>query len=95
MVEVKDVPEEKRYVVLVDGKRAGLLDYELRGDAFVALHTEIDGAYGGQGLGGILVRHVLDEVRDTGLTLNPLCPFVAHFVAQNAQYADLVDGGAS
>ncbi len=94
MVEVTDVPGEQRFVISVDGQRAGLLDYALRGDLFVALHTEIDPAYAGQGLGGILVRQVLDGVRDAGMRLRPLCPFVAHFVRNNADYADLVEDGA-
>ena len=94
-MEVTDVPDEQRFVITVDGQRAGLLDYTLRDDLFVALHTEIDPAYAGQGLGGILVRQVLDEVRDSGMRLRPLCPFVAHFVRNNADYADLVDDGAA
>ena len=97
MVEVSDVPDESRYVVTVDGAVAGFLSYRLQGDQFIAVHTEIDPAYGGQGLGGTLVQQVLDNVRDDGLRLLPLCPFVKGFLAKHPEYSDLVDrnGGAA
>ena len=96
MVEVSDVPDEHRYVVTVDGARAGFMDYKIRGDVFVAIHTEIDPAFGGQGLGSRLVSSVLDEVRASGRRLSPLCPFVQRFLEGHPEYADLVshDSGA-
>ena len=90
MIEVTDVPDEQRFVVTVDGKRAGRLDYEVRGDVFVALHTEIDRAHEGQGLAAILVREVLDQVRDTGLVLRPVCPYVLRYLRKHPEYGDLV-----
>jgi uncharacterized protein len=97
MVEVSDVPDENRFVVKVDGAVAGFLRYRLQGDQFVAVHTEIDPAFSGQGLGGTLVTNVLDNVRDTGLRLLPLCPFVKGFLEKHPEYNDLVvrNGGAS
>jgi predicted GNAT family acetyltransferase len=91
MVEVIDVPEEQRYVITVDGQRAGLLDYQVLGDVFVALHAEVDPAFAGQTLGATLVRQVLDEVREYGRRLRPRCPFVSYFLRENPEYADLVD----
>lgn len=90
MVEVSDVPDEHRYVVTVDGERAGFLDYKIRGDVFVAIHTEIDPAFGGRGLGSVLVTEVLDQVRAAGRRLSPVCPFVQHFLEEHAEYRDLV-----
>ncbi|MGH3446424.1 MAG: GNAT family N-acetyltransferase [Nocardioidaceae bacterium] len=91
MADVKDMPDERRYVIEVDGARAGFLDYALRGDTLVARHTEIDSAYDGQGLGSALVRHVLDHVRDTGMWVRPICPFVASYIEAHPDYQDLVD----
>ncbi len=88
--EISDVPAESRYVLDLDGVRAGFMDYRLRGDVFVAVHTEIDPAYSGQGLGDLLVRRVLDQVRDTGMSLRPLCPFVQRFLQKHREYDDLV-----
>ncbi len=90
MIEVVDVPDEHRFVISVDGRPAGFMDYQVRGDEFLAIHTEIDPAFEGQGLAGALVRHVLDEVRDTGLALKPLCPYVRSYLGKHPEYADLV-----
>jgi predicted GNAT family acetyltransferase len=38
-----------------------------------------------------LVRHALDDLRAQGRRVDPACPFVAHYIRQNPEYADLVD----
>jgi uncharacterized protein len=91
VAEVSDVPEEQRYVLTVDGQRVGRLDYALEGDMFVATHVVVKPAYEGRGLGTELVRHVLDEVRETGLALRPECPFVVYFLRKHPEYADLLE----
>ena len=88
--EITDVARESRYVLTLDGSAAGFMDYRVRGDVLIAVHTEIDAAYAGQGLGDALVRHVLDQVRDTGMSLRPLCPFVQRFLQKHPEYDDLV-----
>ena len=89
-IEIVDVPEDSRFELRVDGVRAGFMDYAIRGDTFTAIHTEVDPAYGGQGLGERLVRHVLEMVRDTGMALRPVCPFVKAFLQKHHEYDDLV-----
>jgi len=93
VAEVEHLPESQRFEISVDGRRVGMLDYDVREGAFVALHTEIDPAYGGRGLGGVLVEQVLDHVRTTGLRLVPACPFVADYVDKNSRYSDLLATG--
>jgi hypothetical protein len=75
---------------VVDGKQVGRLEYAVRGDTFIAIHTEVDPAYAGHGLAEQLVSHVLDEVRDTGMSLRPLCPYVKRFLEKHPEYDDLV-----
>ncbi len=90
VIEIFDVPDERRFVLTVDDQRAGVLEYKISGDVFIAIHTEIDPAYAGQGLGSKLVQRVLDDVRQSGRSLRPLCPFVQRFLKQNPSYQDLV-----
>jgi uncharacterized protein len=88
--EIVDVPEKSRYELYRDGALLGFMDYSLDGDTFIALHTEIDPAYAGHGIGGELVTQVLDRVRDTGLMVRPLCPFVKRFLQRHREYDDIV-----
>ena len=89
MVEVSDVPGERRYVLTVDGQRVGRLDYAVEGNVFIAEHVVVRPSHERQGLGSRLVRQVLDEVRASGRRLRPQCPFVVHFLAEHPEYADL------
>jgi hypothetical protein len=54
-------------------------------------HTEVDEAHQGQGVGGALVRRVLDEIRSRGGTITAICPFVAEYLSKTNAYADIID----
>jgi uncharacterized protein len=43
-------------------------------------HTEIDPAFEGRGLGGILVGRALADVASRGETIVPRCPFVVRYL---------------
>lgn len=88
--EVAHDPDRARYVLRVDGEVVGVADYRDRGDALVFHHTEVERDRRGHGLGAILVRGALDDVRARGRTIVPTCWFVAEFVDLHPDYADLV-----
>src|SRR4051794_8909245 len=88
-IEVSDDPARSRFEVLVDGESAGQAVYELRPGTIVFLHTEIDDAYGGRGLGGTLVRAALDSARERGLHVVATCPFVRGWIQKHPHYPDL------
>jgi predicted GNAT family acetyltransferase len=80
MLEIGDVPAARRYDSSVEGRVVGRVDYRRVQDRLVALHTEVEAAYAGRGIGSKLVRRVLDDARAGGLKVTPRCPlFVAHF----------------
>jgi predicted GNAT family acetyltransferase len=88
--EVKNNPARSRYELLVDGDLAGIADYHVAGERVVFPHTEIDPGRRGQGLGAVLVRGALDDVRAAGRTVVPHCWYVAQFIRENPQYRELV-----
>ena len=88
---VRRVDERHRYEILVDGARAGLTAYRDRDDRRVFFPTEIDDAYAGQGLAGILVEHALTDVRASGMRIVPVCPYVAKFLKKHEEFADITD----
>lgn len=88
--EVSHEPERTRYVLRVGADVAGVADYRDRGDALVFHHTEIDPRRRGHGLGSVLVRAALDDVRARGRAIVPTCWFVAEFVDLHPDYADLL-----
>lgn len=87
---VADNPEERRYEIRVDGELAGFAQYEGQPESIVFTHTEIDDRFEGQGLGGKLVAFALDDARERGLAVLPLCPFVKGYIQRHSEYADLI-----
>ena len=73
------------------GRLAGLAQYRLTDPGLIVfIHTEIDDAFEGRGLGSILVRAALDAARSRGLAVRPDCPFVRGYIARHPEYLDLV-----
>jgi len=90
-VDVVHRPEERRYVLLVESDVVGELVYRDRGEGVLAfLHTEVDPMIRMRGLGTALVAAALDDVRDRGLRIVPICPFVDAYIRHHPEYAQLV-----
>jgi predicted GNAT family acetyltransferase len=89
-VSVADVAGAHRYEITVDGVLAGFAAYRDRDGRRVFTHTEISPKFEGRGLGSQLVRAALDDVRNRGLLVVPLCPFVRSWLESHEGYADLV-----
>jgi uncharacterized protein len=87
---VADAPERSRFEISVDGELAGFAVYRLAPGRITFVHTEVDDAYAGHGLGGELARAALDDVRARGLAVRPDCPFIKGWIAKHPDYADLV-----
>jgi uncharacterized protein len=81
-----------RFVLRSSGDDVGLIDYRRDGDVFDLLHTEVLPQGQGRGLGKVLVRQVLDHIREEGHQVVATCEFVAKFVDEHEEYADLVAG---
>lgn len=91
MPEVTHDPDKRRYEIRVDGELVGYTEYVERGGRLLFVHTETDPERHGQGLGSELVRGALEQVRASGRSIVPLCPFVASYVERHPGFEDLVD----
>jgi predicted GNAT family acetyltransferase len=89
-IEVRDNPDEERYQATVDGEVAGFSIYRTRPGLIAFVHTEVDDAFEGQGVGSTLVREELDDARRRGLSVLPFCPFVNAYIERHREYVDLV-----
>lgn len=75
-----------RFYLLREGQTLGLLAYRPIGgadDVVDVYTTQISPAERGQGLGEVLVRGALDDLRGRGASVQASCWYVADFLAAN------------
>ena len=87
--EIRNNPEQCRYELAIDDQVVGIAEYRVVGEVVVFPHTEIESARRGQGLGAQLVQYALDDVRAANRRVEPQCWYVAEFIAEHPEYADL------
>jgi predicted GNAT family acetyltransferase len=87
---VRDNPEEQRYEAVAEGEVAGFVAYRARPGLIAFIHTEVDDAFEGQGVGSALVKGALEDARQRHLEVLPFCPFVNAYLQKHHEYLDLV-----
>jgi predicted GNAT family acetyltransferase len=90
-LELVDDRAARRYSLRQGGAEVGFIDYDPIGtQSMLIKHAEVDPAYEGKGFGRRLVAMMLDDVRQRGLTVVPICPYTLQFIRTHREYADLV-----
>jgi predicted GNAT family acetyltransferase len=90
-IDIRNNPAESRYEAWLGDELAGFVTYELRDATIVFVHTEVDDANEGEGIGSALARGALDDVRRDGeLEVVAQCPFVRKWIERHPAYQDLL-----
>lgn len=87
--ELIDNPDKPQYEFHLEGE-IPRLEYIKAQDKIYLTHTEVPSALAGRGIGSALIGAVLEDIDRQGLTLVPLCPFVAMFLKRNPEWKRLV-----
>jgi predicted GNAT family acetyltransferase len=91
-LRVTDNRALERYEAYLGDELAGSVTYRLRPGRITFLHTEVEPALEGRGIGSSLAAAVLDDARERGLSVIPRCPFIASWIRRHPRYGDLVLG---
>jgi hypothetical protein len=83
---IDDVPDRQRYEARLAGVLAGFLEYRQVGTRRILLHTEVDDAFAGRGVGAALARHALEAARSSGTRVTVKCPFIRAWLARHPEY---------
>ena len=83
--------ESDRFNIAVDGQTAGFTEIVDSDGRRTFPHTEVDDAFQGRGLATILIGEALQQTRDAGLRIVPVCPMVADFVKKHHEFDAVVD----
>jgi uncharacterized protein len=72
------------------GERVAVATYERHGGEIRFLHTYVPPALEGHGVASRIARAALDDARQAGLAVVPLCPFFAAYIRRHREYEALV-----
>jgi predicted GNAT family acetyltransferase len=90
-VTVRENADRHRYEAVDDsGQVAGFATYRRHEETVTFVHTEVDDAYEGQGIGSALAKAVLDTARQEQRRVDPQCPFIKSYIDRHPEYADLL-----
>ena len=72
----KQFENKGAFIAVKDEVKAGEMTYSRAGEKLIIIdHTEVDSAFGGQGVGKKMVLAAVDYARENDLKILPLCPF--------------------
>ncbi|MBX9457727.1 MAG: N-acetyltransferase [Rhizobium sp.] len=86
----EDSPKGGRYVVGAEGQQAIMTFSRASPRLIIIDHTEVPDIYRGQGVGARLAEHAVDEARNGGWKIIPLCPFFKSQVERHPEWADVI-----
>jgi predicted GNAT family acetyltransferase len=92
-VTVQDNPDHSRFEAVDEsGVVAGFVQYVERDGNIVFVHTEVDDAFEGQGVGSALASGALDQARDSGQPVIAECPFIKSYIDKHPEYQHMLAG---
>ena len=92
-MEIKNQNDGKRGSFFMDEKniRVGEMNYIFAGPAkMIIVHTEVNEAYEGKGLGMQLVQAGVAYARENHMKILPLCPFAKKIFDVTPEFADVL-----
>lgn len=92
-MEINHRKEENKgaFIATENGAKAGEMTYSKAGDTLIIIdHTEVDSAFGGQGVGKKMVLAAVDFARENSIKILPLCPFAKAAFNKDASIQDVL-----
>jgi len=81
----------RRYEYWRDDRLASIVEYDDAHDVVVLPHAETARSMRGHGYAAKVVEFALDDIRQMGRKVDPVCHFVAEHIAHHVdRYADIV-----
>lgn len=82
--------EQPRSAAYDKEKLIGVAEIEDTHGCWVITHTEVDPAYGGQGIARRLIEEVVAEARRAGKKIVPLCSYADKMMTGKEEYRDVL-----
>jgi predicted GNAT family acetyltransferase len=80
-----------RYEIWLGESRAGVATFRESDTHVTFLHTIVEDAFEGRGLGSRLAAFALKDTVERGKRIVPVCPFIAEYLATHHDFGEQVD----
>ena len=84
---VRNDEAASRYEIVVGDELAGFSEYQLGDGTITFVHTVVDSAYEGQGLGSKLAKGALTDAKERGLRISSRCSFISGYLERHPELA--------
>lgn len=86
---LKNNKSRSRFELDIDDYMA-FVEYEASPSHLALTHTEVPKELSGRGVGSILAKAVLENIRDHGMKVDPRCEFIAGYIKKHPEFNSLV-----
>lgn len=95
MITVTDNRAANRFEAHEGDALAGFAAYVRTAELVAFVHTEVDPAFEGRGVGSLLARAGIESAGEEGLRVLAVCPFIAGWMTRHPEYSHLEYRAAS
>lgn len=78
-----------RFEIHIEGK-VSFMRYRPINRGIEVYNTEVEKSLEGNGIAGVLARHITDYARQNNLRILPACPYMRVFMQTHPEYHDLI-----
>ena len=71
-------------------KRIGVAEFDAQDGRWSITHTEVDPAYGGQGIARKLIEALIEAARSSEAKIVPVCSYAEKMMRRKEAYADVL-----
>lgn len=91
-IQLEDSGSKGRYVLRTQGAEAEMTFSKAGEHMIIIDHTEVPDVFRGQGAGLRLVTRAVEDARQSGKKIIPLCPFANAQFRKHPEWADVLKG---
>ena len=92
-ISISDNQAERRYETRI-GDAVAVLEYARDGKQIALIHTGVPKELEGHGIAGKLTKFAMDDARNHGLEVTPVCPFVVSYLRRHPKEMDIIAADA-
>ena len=91
-VELEETDSKGRYAYrAADGAEAEITFSRVSPTRIIVDHTGVPESMRGQGIGEAMAAHVVEDAREKGIAIIPLCPFFKAMAQRHGDWQDVVE----